>query len=170
MSNSRVPLMQVCNKTPLAKDKSDQGKSNTPLSSQKLKTFAFSRSKLKDVDKPPSKRPALERDLSDHRTPVCSSLSLNISSSNAVPHIIDTSPTHSSTVRLPDSSHITPTCHTRKTSTHNSHHDGLTSLPVTSLSSRPTPLSCHCLSAKRKFPGPAGLLPKLVCNYILHTF
>ena len=155
--------MQVCNKSPKANDKFDQWKSNTPFSSQKLRTFAFSRSKLKDVDKPlpPSKRPTLEKELSYHRASVHPSSSL--STSSTVPHIIDTSPIGLSTVTLPNSlSHTTPTRHTSKTSsvaTHsNSRHNGHMSLPVTPLSSRP--------SSKRKFPGPAGLLPKLVCSYI----
>ena len=166
--NSRVPLVQVCNKAPMTNEKSDQCKSNTPLSSQKLKTFAFSRSKLKDVDKPlpPSKRPTLEKELSNHRAPLSS-----LSTSSMVPHIIDTSPIGLSTVTLPNSlSHTTPTRHTSKTSSvttrSNSHRHSHISLPVTPLSSCPTPLSSHRPSSKRKFPGPAGLLPKLVGSCI----
>jgi len=159
--------VQVCNKAPVANDKA---KSSTPLSSQKLKTFAFSHSKLKDVDKPlpSSKRLALEKDLSEHRTPVCPSSSLTTSSK--VPHIIDTLPIGSSVVAFPNSlSHTTLTCHSSKTSSvtaHSSHDHDHISLPVTPLSSCPTPLSSHRSASKRKFPGPAGLLPKLVCNYI----
>ena len=158
LSDSRVPLMQVSNKTTVTNDKPDQRKTTTtPLSSQKLKTFAFSRSKLKDEGKPPSKRLALESNLSVPTTPICSfSSPLNSSSGSTIPHLTNTSSFVPSSVTLASSlSHSTPTCLSITALSSSSCH-GSTSLPTTPLSSRP--------SAKRKFPGPAGLLPKLVCN------
>ena len=156
--------MQICDQSVASRNTSfipsKHGLSVTSnSSSQKLKAFTFSRNNCKEVTDsdglpPPSKKPASEKELtrysgSSQHTPF-SSVSSTPSNSSQVNSIISnpgpvTSLKSSTPIMIPGSkqSNETP------------------SLPV-------TPVSCRS-AAKRKFPGPAGLLPKLVRIMLLYV-
>ena len=125
-------------------------------SSQKLKTFSFSRSSQRNVmdsdGLPPSKKPASEKEITRLNRSQHSSFNNSRhcsvpSSTNSVSHDPLTN-TVTNSVSGAAMKSSTPT-----SSVNNKCNNKIPSLPV-------TPLSRH--SAKRKFPGPAGLLPKLV--------
>ena len=147
----RLPLLQVRNLLSASGGKSfDSLGCSLPLASstQKLKTFAFSRSSCRDVtdsdDLPPSKKPASEKEITrlnnTQHTSHCSMPSTPVQSNSL---------TASQTVGSQVMKSSTPI-----TTVNNKYSNEAPSLPV-------TPLSRHSV-AKRKFPGPAGLLPKLV--------
>ena len=149
----RLPLLQVRNQLSASGDKSfDSPSCSLPVatSTQKLKTFAFSRSSRRDVtdsdDLPPSKKPASEKEITrlsstQHTSDVhCSMPSTPVQSDSL---------TNSQSVGSQVMKSSTPI-----TTVNNKYSNETPSLPI-------TPLSRHSV-AKRKFPGPAGLLPKLV--------
>jgi len=162
----RIPLMQMCNQASVNRDESinpsrdSMSLTSSSLSSQKLKTFAFSRSNRKNVtdsgDLPPTKKPALEKELTILNPTQHTSLdtSFHCSVSSMLDSTSQNDSLLTSTVTTPVSSgSLARRSSTPITMSNNHHIDGAPSLPITPLS-RPV--------VKRKFPGPAGLLPKLV--------
>ena len=155
----RIPLMQICDQTVVSGDKSFiPSKDNLPgTSSQKLKSFAFSRGSRKDMIDPdglppPSKKPASEKEL----TKLSNSQPFNTTIHCSTP-IQQVNSFITSTV-------TNPVCGSTvmKSST-----------PIMSKHSNETPqrvppVNRHS-AVKRKFPGPAGLLPKLVRKLLLYT-
>ena len=135
-------------------------------SQKKLKSFAFSHSNRKEVSDsdgllPPSKKLASEKDLSR----LSSSQQMSFahcsvpSTPNSTAQVNSYIETRTNTVSAGPSvmRNSTP-----MTTPSNKHNHGTPSLPV-------TPVSCRS-AVKRKFPGPAGLLPKLVRKFWIKYF
>ena len=149
IKTQRLPLLQVHSQVSAGGDKSPRCSLSVSSSSQKLKTFAFSRSIRRvatDSDNlPPSKKPASDKEIASFS---------NTQHRSSIHHPMPSTP--SSTVQSVDSNSLFVGSQVMKSSTPitNKYGSETPSLPV-------TPLSRHAM-AKRKFPGPAGLLPKLV--------
>lgn len=152
VKTQRLPLLQVHSQVSAGGDKSPRCSLSVSSSSQKLKTFAFSRSSRRvatDSDNlPPSKKPASDKEIATFS---------NTQHTSSIHHPMPSTP--SSTVQSVDSNSLFVGSQVMKSSTpitsvNNKYGSETPSLPV-------TPLSRHPM-AKRKFPGPAGLLPKLV--------
>lgn len=146
----RTPLIQMCNQASLSGDKYSLPVTS---SSQRLKTFSFIRSSRKDVtvdsdnQLPPSKRPALEENKFTSRLS-CSQM--HTSSDTSKHCSIRTTPnrdTSTDTTTNPVSRGIVVNCST----------------PITTVNNKYNGATPNRRSVvKRKFPGPAGVLPKLV--------
>ena len=160
-----MPLTQISDQTAVSGDKSfisstDGLPVTSNSSSQKLKSFAFFRSNRKGVTDPdglppPSKKLASEKGLSSSQQVSfahCSVPSTPNSTAQVNSYIrtITNSVSAGSSVMRSSTPMTTPS---------NKHNNGTPSLPV-------TPVSCRS-ATKRKFPGPAGLLPKLVRRCII---
>ena len=159
----RTPLTQICDQTVVSGDNYKSfisSRDSLPVtsnsSSQKLKTFSFSRcnrNKVTDLDglPPPSKKPASEKELarlsSSSQQPSTPNITAQV---NSFISTMTNSVSGGSSVMKSSTPTMTPS---------NKHKNETPSLPV-------TPVSCRS-ATKRKFPGPAGLLPKLVRKLFL---
>ena len=156
--------MQICDQSVASRDTSFIPlKHGLPVtsnsSSQKLKSFTFSRSSShREVAgsnglPPPSKKPASEKELT--RQSGSQHMSFNASS-------VPSTPSNLAQVNSIITNQVTGMKSSTPITTSGSKQSNETpSLPV-------TPVSCQS-AVRRKFPGPAGLLPKLVriyCYYI----
>lgn len=157
--------MQVYNQISVGGDKSsDLLRCTLPetSSSQKLKSFAFSHSSRRDIADsdglPPSKKPASEKKFAGLGSSQHTSFNTSIHCSvPSTPNSLDlltnrvTNPVSCGSLVMKSSTPVS--------TANNKYNNEMPSLPVTPLSRRS--------AAKRKFPGPAGLLPKLVRELLL---